>query len=382
METVEKFTCSICEEEFDAVTHLAQHLKTHITANQIQSSKMDEFHDGCYQEPPMKDNEFQCDICKNKFSSDKNLNEHIMNIHGESKNYPCHLCDKSFTCKQSRYSHKKMKHDAPTHQCMKCPKTFAMSTFLKDHLARAHKIGDFLCGTCDKVFPRSAVLKSHICKGLKNDIKIKNYKCEKCGKAFLQKQLLKLHNKNKHNGEYKSNKSFCSICNEHFSKKALFRTHKKEIHGESKIFDCAICDQCFSAAVSLSKHKKQNHGFACKRCDKKFVKKLQLRVHKRIHKGEKNTNSVLKVGCNICKKVLANQFCFKQHMLVVHKDEQFANVSCDICDKKFMYESFKLTHIKIEHEGFRETCELCDKTFAQKGALKLHVSKIHQEIAK
>ena len=355
------FTCSVCNLKFQVATELGQHIKSHV--QEVTNLAKDEF---------------QCELCDELFNDERILKDHITNVHDETeqdiqeqsqskrnnlKELKCSQCEKSFIGSLDLVIHNERHHEPLSYyECSFCKKQINNRKDMQRHLKTNH---DFSVGT-------NSLVKLYHPEG---------YTPEKNTK--LQQRKVKNSNTNGLDSTKKRvTRGKCNICNETFSKTSLFRTHKKEVHGDKKIFECSFCGQCFTTATSLSKHRKKNHAFSCNRCVNKFVNKLQLRVHKRIHKGEKREKVSSKVKCKVCRKTLANQTCFKQHMLVVHKDEQFAKVSCEICDKKFLYEHFKTTHIKIEHEGFRETCELCDKTFAQKGALKLHVTKIHAEIAK
>lgn len=82
----------------------------------------------------------------------------------------------------------------------------------------------------------------------------------------------------------------CGICSKVFAYGNDLRKHLR-IHSDERPFPCPECGQRFRQAGCLKNHIASQHGgaasFSCHYCAKTFPIKERLRLHMRIHSGEK-----------------------------------------------------------------------------------------------
>lgn len=82
----------------------------------------------------------------------------------------------------------------------------------------------------------------------------------------------------------------CNICKKSFSYSNDLRKHLR-IHSDERPFECKQCGMRFRQAGCLKNHVACQHGsavsFICHYCTKEFPIKERLRLHMRIHSGEK-----------------------------------------------------------------------------------------------
>ena len=119
---------------------------------------------------------FDCQKCDAKFKQRKNLNAHLINVHGTNprkEDYWQDLQKETFKCKS-------------------CGKEFARKTDLKVHIKVKHTTQElFPCDKCEKQYSYKTNLERH--KLEKHGLELKKYKCPECGAVFTQRSNMKRH---------------------------------------------------------------------------------------------------------------------------------------------------------------------------------------------
>jgi len=191
---------------------------------------------------------FKCDQCDKDFGHKGSLERHIETQHTTVDKVACQICQKQFANKNSLQYHTKVTHQEKTVPCDECSTMFPTVGILNSHKKSVHVLGSFKCDQCNKRFKSVINLNGHI----------------------------------------------------------------RSIHGEEK-FSCDLCDYIGNNMAALKAHKTSVHekkkNWFCELCPFSSYAKTQLKVHMRIHTGEKPYQ------CNKC----LTQFRQKNQLTVHHK---------------------------------------------------------------
>ena len=92
----------------------------------------------------------------------------------------------------------------------------------------------------------------------------------------------------------------------------------KQSHRTEKAFICPTCSKAFKTHSALVGHQQWHLDYdarshECEYCDKKFVKKEQLREHLRVHTGERPFK------CDQCDYAASTKPNLRKHINNIHK---------------------------------------------------------------
>jgi len=105
----------------------------------------------------------QCDTCKERFVTDKNLKKHIdNNLCKGIKYYKCGKCELTFDSRFDLNEHEEVHGElARNIQCHLCGAKFKAQKYLRKHLLSHTNIKPFTCDVCGKGFKSEYYVKHH-----------------------------------------------------------------------------------------------------------------------------------------------------------------------------------------------------------------------------
>lgn len=315
-----------------------------------------------------------CNLCKSKFLSAIQLEEHRVRVHGgiqckkRRKHIECSLCDIMFKNIKEMLQHEKIHGADETFPCKECSKQFKSLMKLYVHNQK-HYTKRVICSRCNKkvaasFYPQHAVRCPYKNDGLK-------HVCEICGKGFHLDSLLRFHQK------IHMEREPCPQCKK-FVKPSSLKKHMELVHGQdfkikrTATIECDLCGHLVRKKQDLEAHMNRYHlkikPYVCNICNKDFCGKIRLKEHLATH----STNN--SCFCSVCGKKFANRVCLKMHVRI-HTGE--SPYTCDICGLKFRSSSMMKTHRLKKHWSKTVSCPLCDSMFYMTREMRHHFKKAH-----
>ena len=263
--------------------------------------------------------------------------------------FQCSTCDKRFNTCSGMRKHMLTHSEETNYQCPQCPTKFKLEKYLKRHISLKHnpEAKVLTCSVCGLETTSLSVLKYH------RFTHEKSNQCSHCGKMYATSPQLKKHIAFEHGGQSKY-KHTCEICGKSFIKTYLYKTHLK-VHDGSVVISCETCGHNFASFQGLKLHQK------------------------RIHEGIRPERKIYDFPCSECDKIYHERSNLTEHMRIVHEGIK-DSFKCSFCQKKFGRKRNLDVHILLHTGEFKRfDCEFCSATYKEKRNLQKHIEKHHTD---
>ncbi|XP_036336073.1 serendipity locus protein delta-like [Rhagoletis pomonella] len=167
----------------------------------------------------------------------------------------------------------------------------------------------------------------------------------------------------------------CKRCDKIFKNKSQLRRHMSVVHKPSKkIWKCEVCGIITKDEEYLELHKNIHEGksdLECRFCNKRYARKINVIRHMQKHWDKK------KFQCERCGLMFSEIPIYYNHKLQHEAEED--PLICNVCNQSFKTRRTYRRHLWVHREDRpRFSCEICGKTFVEKYTLKVHL-KCHSD---
>ena len=294
------FTCDHCQKTFTQKHALKSHLKIHLE-------------------------KFTCGICGTVLHRKDNYMRHLRK---HENNNSCHVCGMEFPSPEDKTKHLKEDHGIMGSEvytpefkinAVKKIEEIGLRAVSKELNVLESTLTDWQkvifnplhCSECEKTYKDEAALKRHI-KNIHND-DVLLHQCHQCPKSFSSSYKLNRH-LNSCQGmveKVKKEPELCPYCFKKFIRKDCLLDHIKCVHEKQKDYVCEYCTKGFGRKYELNNHIISVHEkggkYACPYCAKRYPKESDMRIHERVHTGEKP------FVCDSCGRAFASRKSLKLH---------------------------------------------------------------------
>ncbi|XP_023313839.1 zinc finger protein 84-like, partial [Trichogramma pretiosum] len=199
----------------------------------------------------------------------------------QDKPYPCNLCNKSFTRKQSRTRHKLKYIGKKPYPCDLCNNSYDYERNLKRHMRTHTKKKPYTCPECGQQFSTFDEMINHRL--------IHPFKCRLCEYATRRKDWLSNHMKT-HSTDRVLGSSSSSGAIPADSKIPTYRNWSPGNPRPSTSSPNSMsCHNSFESVTTNNRYSEsvQDKPYPCYLCDKSFTRKHNRTRHMLTHTGEK-----------------------------------------------------------------------------------------------
>ncbi|CAD7013509.1 unnamed protein product [Ceratitis capitata] len=320
------YRCQYCSQDFKDKDSLRKHRATGVHDNK----------------------KFSCPICQAEFDNPKGKRFHM----AKHKNYQAILeglpikrlmmcdvgdCEESYGEWYSLQRHKHRLHQP--NSCPKCNKKLSNVAEFECHIAQCQS-NEFTCQFCNKKCPTKMSLSVHIARSHNN----KNILCPHCMRAYKDEQALQQHI------DYTHVPVSCTHCEKVISCRRYLEVHMRAVHESVCRYFCTHCNKGFYHRSQMELHEESVHVDAIYRCGEcnfntRYAKSLEIHIAKHLKK--------LEFKCPHCDKMFGRKGALNMHIKRHMNDKRFrcADVIIDGCDASFVARHLLNTHIINKHSS-------------------------------
>lgn len=195
--------------------------------------------------------------------------------------------------------------------------------------------------------------------------------CDICGKRFLRKGCIQRHKEKHHNGSKQRLSFSCDECPKQCPSRHDLKLHKR-LHSGERPFKCGECGKAFTRKETLTEHEythkpDEEKPHQCPGCGKGFFKMHDLQRHYvGLHSGDKPFQ------CHLCGKSFPWARSLQDHISSHQGPRRSRPFKCTHCEMTFV-RRYDLTRHSITHSKQKPyVCEWCGHAFTQKGSMDKH----------
>lgn len=225
------------------------------------------------------DKTYSCDLCNVNELSVKEMVQHLRGAHG-FRMYPCLECGQQFKTYGYFISHLVSTGKESIYGCRLCGIVGMVSLYMLQSHLRTHSLCD-ICHTC---FESQTALRKHMF----NHQQDSPYACTVCQVSYKNYESLEMHLLWKHGTESKP----CPTCQE----------------------KTWLCTYHFCPGAPASLAEVVDNPCVCTVCRLEFSKASMLKVHTRLHTGERPHK------CHSCKKSFISKKLLAKHAVMKHSE--------------------------------------------------------------
>ncbi|XP_061726186.1 zinc finger protein 300-like isoform X2 [Cydia pomonella] len=229
--------------------------------------------------------------------------------------------------------------------------------------------------TEEKTLDNKCTEKFEDIKNIENENKVQETTDNKVILEEVKKEVKKRRvKKTEMNGQKVKEEIECEYCHKILTSKLSIRNHYK-IHTGFDVI-CEHCGKKFITRRLLLMHCRAKHGYEktdkCSYCDYRASNAEQVKIHERLHTGEKP------YVCEQCGAGFHRKSSYLQH-IAIHLPEK--TVQCTVCPARFKSVTLMRIHA-ARHRAPRYTfqCTLCENSFARRRCPWEAVIAYHQVI--